>query len=179
MLVLDVILDEKFSDELEKFVQNTFQLELEHSLASMSKWESFFEKPFLGKDEKTLEETLWYVKAMVLTKDVPPEVFDKLSSENFQTIYEYISSKRTATTFPDGGEKKPNREVITSEIVYYWMIVHNINFECQHWHLNRLLTLIQVCNVKNAPAKKMSKAEAVAQHKKLNAERRARYGSSG
>lgn len=177
MLIIEIPLSEALAGN--KFiVGESFKLEMEHSLASLSKWESFFEKPFLGDNEKTPEETLWYVQAMTLTPNVPPEVFAKLSRENIDEIDRYIGAKMTATTFNDANQKR-SREIITAELIYYWMISLNIWPECQHWHLNKLLALIRVCNIKNSPPKKMSRSEAASRQRALNQQRRAQTGSSG
>jgi hypothetical protein len=154
-------------------------LALEHSLVSLSKWEAEFEKVFLGKEEKTEEELLGYIKAMMLTPDVPDEVYYKLTEENVEQINAYINKKMTATWFPDAPGAPTTRDVITSELIYYWMTVFSIPFECQYWHLNRLFTLIRVCNIKQSKPKKMSRAEAMEQQRRLNAERRAKLGSTG
>lgn len=179
MLVIEVPISEMYNEETNEFVVSTFRLELEHSLASLSKWESEFEKPFLKPDEKTDEETLGYVKAMTLTPNVPPEIYTKLSQENVQAIDEYINAKMTATWFSERKNQPRSREIITSEIIYYWMVSLNIPFECQHWHLNRLFTLVRVCQQKNAPQKKMSKREIAQRQRELNAQRRANMGTSG
>jgi hypothetical protein len=179
VLTIVVPLTERYDEETNTFVVHTSAtLELEHSLVSLSKWESFFEKGFLNQEPKTPEETLWYVRAMTLTPNVPEEVFNSLTKKHVDEIDAYIGAKMTATTFPEQ-QSSGSREPITAELIYYWMITLNVPFECQHWHLNRLLTLIRVCNVKNAPAKKRSKSEMMAERQRLNAERRARYGSSG
>lgn len=180
MLTVCVSLNESYDEEKNEFiVSESFTLEMEHSLASLSKWESFFEKPFLGSEEKTNEEALGYIKAMTLTSEVPPEIFQRLSHENLKVINEYIDAKMTATWFNERSSKKDNHEVITSEIIYYWMISLNIWLECQHWHLNRLLTLIKVCNEKNTPAKKMPRGQMIDERRALNAQRKQKLGTGG
>jgi len=168
-----------FDESASKFVDiEFFTLELEHSLVSLSKWESHFEKPFLSDVEKSDDETLWYVVAMTLTPNVPPEVYAKLSEENVREIQNYVSAKMTATKFY-GGDNEKSTEIITAEVIYYWMIALSIPSEYQHWHLNRLLTLIQVCNRKNAPEKQLSPAEIARRNRELNAQRKKELGITG
>ena len=154
-------------------------LQLEHSLVSLSKWESKWCKVFLTDKEKTSEEILDYIKCMTLTQNVKPEVYNRLTQENIDRINKYISDPRSATYFSDNRIGKSSRESITSELIYYWMIALNIPFECQKWHLNRLLTLIRVCNIKNQPPKKMSRREIMSRNAALNAARRKQLNTRG
>ena len=164
---------ETFDERTNKFVNINIKettLRLEHSLVSLSKWESKWCKPFLKKEQKTQEETIDYVKCMTLTQNVDPMVYKFISADNFKKISDYIESQHTATYIRDIKGKK-SREPVTSELIYYWMISLNIPFECQKWHLNRLLTLIKVCSMKNQPPKKMSKSAILAQNDALNEQR--------
>lgn len=156
-------------------------LQLEHSLLSLSKWEAKWKKPFLSADKsesRTLEETLDYIRCMTLNSNVDPNVYKYIPQDVFKQIIEYIEDPMTATTFSKKEESGP-RKIITSEIIYYWMIALNIPFECQKWHLNRLLTLVRVCSEKNTPPKKMSTREIMARNQALNAQRRAHLHSRG
>ena len=182
MLRITIPGEEYFDDETQRFVtRNEIRLDLEHSLVSLSKWESAWEKPFLGKDEKTDEETLGYVIAMSSDPNISPETLARLTTDNIKQINDYIDAKMTATWFNDAPSKGgPAQEAITAELVYYWMITLNIPLDpCQNWHLNRLFTLIKVFNKKNSPAKKMSKADLAERNRKLNAERKARFNTKG
>lgn len=154
-------------------------LRLEHSLVSLSKWESKWRKPFLTNQAKTPEETIDYIKCMTITQNVNDDVYKNISEDNIRQINEYIDLPMTATTFPKDNSVKRNREQTTAELIYYWMIAFNIPFECQKWHLNRLLTLIKVCNIKNQPPKKMSKSEIMKQNAALNAARKQRSHTKG
>lgn len=181
MLQIIVPGDEFWDEDKQEFVVTKEQtLQLEHSLVSLSKWESKWRKSFFSKQEKTTEETIDYIKFMTLTKNVDPEVYSRLSMENIGQINDYIENPMTATTFPKETSKgKINGDTVTAELVYYWMIALNIPFECQKWHLNRLLTLIRVCEVKNQPPKKMSKRDVMSRNAALNAARKKKLNTSG
>ncbi len=160
MLQITVPAVDLWDETKEEFITTKEQvLQLEHSLVSVSKWEAKWCKTFLSKKEKTYEETIDYIKCMTITQNVNPIVYKCLTNENIEQINKYISAPMTATWFSDDNAGTPNREQVTSELIYYWMIALNIPFECQKWHLNRLLTLIRVCNIKNKPPKKMNRSE--------------------
>ena len=181
MLQLTIPSTEMWDEVNERFIKTKEQtLCLEHSLVSLSKWESKWHKSFLSsKEEKTVEETIDYIKCMTLTQNVDPEVYNRLSQENFNEINEYIENPMTATKIYEDKGVRPNRETITSELIYYWMIALNIPMECQKWHLNKLLMLIRVCNLKNKPPKKMSKRQLMSRNASLNAARRQQMHTSG
>lgn len=179
MLTIKVLVEETFDESTNEFSSEYATLELEHSLVSLSKWESHYEIPFLSSKDKTPEQIHWYIEAMVLDPKIPPEVFQRLSQENIDSINNYINAKMTATWFSNRPNQSPNREIITAELIYYWMFSSGIPKECEEWHINRLLTLIKVFNHKNAPAKKMSPREAADRQRALNAERKAKMGTRG
>lgn len=180
MLKIIVPKGEFFNEATNKFFEVAeTTLKLEHSLVSLSKWESHFEKPFISTTNKTREETLWYIQAMTLDEDVPEEVYMGLTDENIRDINRYIDSKQTATWFSENPNAKKSREIITAEVIYYWMISLQIPFECQYWHLERLITLIKVCDDKNSPKKKMSAKDRAHMQRTLNEQRRAQYNTNG
>lgn len=156
-------------------------LHLEHSLISLSKWESKWHKSFFTKEEMTNEQTLDYIRCMTLSpKNLPIDVYYRLSQKNVDDILAYINDPMTATTFNEKDDKKGfGKERITSELIYYWMIALQIPVEFEKWHLNRLITLIRVCEIKNTPPKKMSKREIMSRNAALNAARRKQLGSKG
>ena len=180
MLRITIPAAELWDERTEQFVYTKQQtLQLEHSLVSLSKWESKWCKPFLSKTDKTVEETIDYIKCMTLTQNVKPVVYNSLTKQNIDEINAYIQAPMTATTFNDIQKKGFNREQITSELVYYWMITLNIPFECQKWHLNRLITLIRVCSIKNGPKQKVSRREIASRNAALNAARRKKLNTTG
>lgn len=181
MLEIRVPGSEYYDEKRDLFIQvEPAILTLEHSLLSISKWESKWHKPYLTKDRKTGKEIIDYIRCMTLTQNVNPLIYNNLTEKNLQDILAYIENPMTATTFMElpGGKKRSN-QIITSEIIYYWMLVYNIPFECQKWHINRLLTLVRVCNIKNEPKQNMPQNEWAAQRRELNAKRRAALNSKG
>ena len=171
---------ENFNEETGEFEHvEEVVFEVEHSLFSLSKWESKFEKPFLAQNEKTPEEMLGYLEAMVITPDLDPSIVRSCTQENLKDIQEYIDSAQSATTFGDMPRQRGPGEVITSELIYFWMVCFTIPFECQHWHLNRLFSLIRVCNIKNSKQKKMSRHEVAQRNRELNAQRKAQLNTTG
>ena len=154
-------------------------LQLEHSLVSLSKWESKWCRPFLSSPPATVEETIDYIKCMTITKNVNPEVYDNLTEENIEQIKAYINAPMTATTFYDEKITKRNREIVTSELIYYWMIALQIPSDYEKWHINRLLTLIRVCNIKNQPPKKRSRREIMSRNAALNEARKRQLNTNG
>lgn len=179
MLQITIPATEQWDEINQEFLSSKeTTLRLEHSLVSLSKWESKWCKPFLDKKDKTYEETIDYVKCMTLTPNVDPTIYYTLTEENIKQINEYISAPMTATYINDN-KRGGSREIVTSELIYYWMITLNIPFECEKWHLNRLLTLVKVCNIKNQPPKKMSKKSIMSRNAALNAARRKRLNTKG
>lgn len=180
MLTIKVPSTEYFDEKTNTFRRfPEYTLNFEYSLAALSKWEAYFEKPFLDSANKSLQETIYFIECMCLSKKVSPEVFHRLSSENHKSINDYINKTMTATTFHDAHTGPPSREVITAEIIYYWMTTLNIPFTCDKWHLSKLFALVKVINLKNAPKKKMSRSEMLSRRRELNAQRRQQSGSMG
>ena len=183
MLTLIIPAHELFNDETQEFIYEPERmLQLEHSLISISKWEAKWNKPFLSdrpQDNKTFEEIIDYIKCMTINKGIPDSAYLSLSKEQYAEINKYISAPMTATTIQEPPGKK-SREIITSEVIYYAMTAYNIPFEnCEKWHLNRLITLIRVCGIKNEPSKKMSKRSIMSQNAALNAARRKKFNTKG
>lgn len=162
-------------------------LRMEHSLISISKWEAKWKKPFLVKDPpKTEEESFDYFMCMCVDRSIDPDAIRYgLTPNLINQINAYMGDPYTATTFSsDGPEGKPDRSIITSEIIYWSMIQHNIPIEFEKWNLNRLLTLIKVCNIKQAEAdpkygkgKKLSKSALYAKHNRINEMNKARMAA--
>ena len=182
MLQITIPAREQWDEKKQEFIETEeYVLKLEHSLASLSKWESKWCQPFLSKKGLTEEETLDYIKCMTLNEeDVPDNIYANITSDLVYKISEYIEAPMTATWFSkENGGKKSNNEVVTAELIYYWMIALQIPFDCEHWHLNKLLTLVRICNIKNAPPKKRSKRDILSQNAALNAARRKQLNTKG
>lgn len=179
MLHIEIPASEYFDDETQTFHSvKAVQLQLEHSLVSLSKWESKWCKPFLTT-KLTTEETRDYVRCMTITQNVNPLTYLALTDDHIAQINRYIDAPMTATTFSNDPTARHGRTIITAEIIYYNMIAYQIPFECQKWHLNRLLTLINVCRIKNSPPKKMGFKEQAMQNRALNEARRKAYNTKG
>jgi len=180
MLTITIPKSELYNEVDNRFITiDEVVVELEHSLASLSKWESKYQKPFLVPGTKSTEEILGYIEAMILTPGVPSSAMMGLTKENLIDIQKYIDSPQTATTFRQMPGSKGKSEIVTSELVYYWMISANIPLACENWHLNRLFTLIRVFEVKNSKPKKMTKSQLAQYHRDLNAQRRQQLNSTG
>lgn len=189
MLYLTVPETEAYDEEKNEFVilNKEQRIQLEHSLVSLSKWESKWKTPYLEKTKDTIteEQSIDYIRCMTITQNVPQGVYDAILSNPslMSKIQEYIDDPMTATWFSDdaknGKHGMPGRQIITSELVYYWMLSFNIPFECEKWHLNRLMTLIRVCSVKQQPSKKMSAKEIAERNSRLNAQRLAKLKTKG
>lgn len=181
MLRITIPSDEYWDERKQEFVYiEGGSIVLEHSLASLAKWEAKWKKPYLTKDEKSRAEKIDYVRCMTINKDeVSPRVYESLTHKDLEKIDTYIDDPMTATTFVEKGHGKTSREQITADLIYYWMVALQIPFECQYWHLNRLLTLVRICNVKNQPAKKQSAKTTLAQNAALNAARKKKLGTTG
>lgn len=179
MLLVEIPDRELFNEETYEFTQlKGCKFQIEHSLVSLSKWEQKWGKPFLGKGEKSKEELIDYIRCMTITQNVSPETYWYIPDKVISQINEYIDAPMTATWISEENSSG-NRDIITAEIIYYWMIAQNIPMECQKWHLNRLLTLIRVCSIKNAPPKKTNKKTAAARRASINKARREQLNTKG
>lgn len=171
---------ESWDERTEEFVTGPDTIiSLEHSLISISKWESKWHKPFLSNKTPKGEELMDYIKCMTITPNVKDEIYNRLTSDNIDKILKYINDPMTATTITERSGSRRSSEIITSELIYYWMVAMQIPFECQKWHINRLMTLIRICGIKNQPDKKMSKRSTMQQNAALNAARRQKLHSRG
>lgn len=181
MLTITIPAKEGWDESKQEFVYfKEQQLRLEHSLVSLSKWETKWHKAYFSNKEKTDAEVIDYIKCMTLTQNVDPDVYNRLSEDNINKINQYINDPMTSIRFNDENSRgKIGGDTITYELIYYWMITLGIPVKFEKWHLNRLINLIRVCNIKNAPNKKMSKSEIMRRNKELNETRRKQLNSKG
>jgi hypothetical protein len=180
MLTLTVGATSVFDDDTQTFKsEGGFELQLEHSLVSLSKWEAIHETAFLGPKAKTPEQLASYIECMLLTENPPENFLEKLSKENLEEVNAYIDRKMTATWFSEIEPQSRNQEIITAELIYYWLTVYNIPFEVETWHLNRLFTLVRVASLKQSKPKKMSRAEIARRNRELNERRKAEFKTKG
>lgn len=182
MLEIIVPGKELFNEETQEFIYTKPRnLRLEHSLVSLSKWESKHRKPFLvAKEGLTKDELIDYVRCMTITQNVPEDVYYSIARDQIEQILRYIDEPMTATWFSVNKQtSSQTRETVTSEIIYYWMCAHQIDWKAEKWHLNRLLTLIRVCNAKNGASGKMNRKDIMKQNREINAARRRKMRSSG
>lgn len=181
MLQIEVPSSERYDEANNEFITIEAQtLQLEHSLVSLSKWESKWRKSFMEKFKKSShEEVVDYIKCMTLTENVNPNVYDGLTQQNIDDIVAYINDPMTATTIRERASSRGGREIVTAELIYFWMLDNNIPFECRYWHLNQLLTLVRVCNAKRHPPKAPGKREMAAERAALNAARLKQFNTTG
>jgi len=182
MLRLTILGEEFYNETSEEFTSlDDIVLDLEHSLVSLSKWESKYGKPFLGPDKKSSEEALGYVESMIMSEGYPSDTLTRLTPENFTEINTYMGSPQSATTFNSAIRHRGRgpQEVITSELIYYWMVAFTIPLACETWHLNRLFALIQICNIKNSKQKNVPRNEIANRNRELNEQRKAQLNTNG
>jgi hypothetical protein len=176
MLEINVVLQDSYDETTETFVKTkTVKVTLEHSLFTVSKWESVWEEPFLSNKDKTQKQTLSYIEMMIVDEELPPGVFQKLVSDHLEEVMAYVQAPMTAKVIAKDPRATPSREIVTSELIYYWMISMNIPVQFEHWHLNRLMNLIQVFNLKNSPKRKMTAKE----RQDLNRQRLKQHNTRG
>lgn len=183
MLEIIVPEDELYDEQKNEFIHVKDQkLQLEHSLIAISKWESKWNKPFLSNKPRTHAESIDYIRCMTLTQNIDPNVYKVIGPDIMKQIDAYIDSPMTATTINDYTSNKkinPVKKIYTSELIYYLMISYGIPFECQKWHLNRLLMLIDICGVHNQGDNKMSTRDRLQQQAALNEARRKQWNTKG
>lgn len=182
MLRLDIAIPEKWDSIKNEFVSGEIvKLKLEHSLVSVAEWECKWHKPFLSTKEKTDLELLDYIRCMTLSPEDPdPEIYSYLTNDDFKKIGAYISDPMTAAWFNKNQKEQRGSEQITNETIYYWMITLGIPSEYQYWHLNRLLTLIKVCGLKNqGSAKHKLTSSDLASRAELNNLRKKKFNTRG
>ncbi len=175
MLKIIVPAGELFDPKTETFIYTKpVELVLEHSLVAISKWESKWEIPFLNT-ELTIEQFVDYVRCMTITQNVDPNVYLTMNQTVMNRIRAYMDAKMSAAVIhSDRQNNRSSTKFITADLIYYWMVALQIPFECQKWHINRLLMLIRIAEIEQNPNKKLSKAESAKKSQAINAARRAK-----
>jgi len=181
MIKITIPPSELWDDNRQEFITITepIIIPMEHSLVSIHEWEKQWHKPFLKKfPKKTTDETVSYLACMSLRDDVDPKVFYAIPKGEMERINKYIEDPMSART-KSSGQRSAKRETITAELIYFWMFTYNIPYECREWHLNSLLSLIELCSIKNTPPKKMSASQKYAKYNALNNARRKAFHTKG
>ena len=183
MLRITIPAIEMWDERTNEFVYSEEQtLDLEHSLVALSAWESKWHKSFFSRKDKTDEESLDYIRCMTITPNVDPEVYLRLSKDNLDKIHEYMNDPMTAAYFPkDQGEDGGGggKDTVMSELIYYWMITLGIPPQYDTWHLNKLLALIRVCEIKNQPPRTRKSSDVARSYAAMNAARKQKLGTKG
>lgn len=160
------------------FGDEEVEVEFEHSLLALSKWESKHQTPFLSSAPKEQLQLFEYFECMIVTPGVDPNIVYAIAPEDLVLLEQYLEYKPTASSVPRT-QVRNNNEITTSELIYYWMVALKIPFVAESWNIHRLLMLVEIANFKQQPAKKQSTAEAVSKWKEQNAKNKARFGTDG
>lgn len=181
MLQITIPAERGFNEITEEFVSfPAVTLRLEHSLISIQKWEAKWHKSYLNNKEFTAEEQLDYIRCMSIDSNFDASIFNRLRISDYEKIRDYIANPMTATVIHRRKDQSSSSgQFVTAELIYYWMTEFGIPFECNKWHINQLLTLIEVCSIKQSPGKKMNKREAAMMRAAANESRRKRLGTRG
>lgn len=175
---------ELYDEEKEEFINisEDKSIVIEHSLLSISKWESKWHKIYLDDKLKlTHEESLDYIRCMTLTQNVDPNYYRLIDNNKLIEIQKYMNDPYSATYFNEvpRGTAQRHSEKISSEVLYYYMFKLGIPKDCEKWHINRLQNLIRIFSIKDAPDQKMNKRQTADYYRRLNAQRRSKLKSKG
>lgn len=154
------------------------RLQFEHSLRSLSKWESKNKIAFLAGREKTPAQMVDYYRCMLLSPEDPDLVY-LLDPSQMEELTNYINENQTASSVPNEGPTQYNPETTTSELVYFWMTALKINWEAQDWHFSRLMMLVQITSYKQQPPKKRNPREVLSDMRRENERRKKLFNTSG
>lgn len=156
-------------------------LRLEHSLLTISKWETIWELPFLSEEKKTNDQLHSYVSIMA-GGNLEEETLNRLGQSHYEKLNTYLNAKHSATWFSDPPNQRKSTQTVTSELIYFWMTTYNIPFECENWPFARLMNLIRIASIKNDPdkgKKKRNKSQMLSERAMLNQKRREELGTTG